>query len=108
MANVSGAEPPQIATISVEGDTTVIRVVGEIDLASAATVRTRVDEAVEAGAARIVFDLGAVDFIDSSGLAVLVSALRRTGAVALRNPAGNVRRVVEIAGLADDLPFEAT
>ena len=91
---------------SVEGDTAVLVIHGEIDVASAPRVREELNRVIDGGARRIVFDVGAVDFIDSSGLAVLVTALRRAESVTLRNPSHAVSRVVEISGLSDTIPTE--
>ena len=61
--------------------TAVIRVAGEIDIATADTVRQAVAVAIEPGPTHLVFDLSGVDFIDSSGLAVLLEAAKTAGSV---------------------------
>ena len=83
----------------------VLAVVGEIDLATAPRVRQAViDVLATAGSSpSVVLDLGSVDFIDSSGLGVVLGALKRVRAadgrlrVIVREP--QVRRVFELTDL---------
>jgi len=58
-------------------DVTLITVVGEIDVYTAPTLRERLIEAVHDGALRLIVDLTGVDFLDSTGLGVLVGGLKR-------------------------------
>jgi anti-anti-sigma factor len=71
------------------GGWTVLRVAGEIDLVSGATVRLRVHEAVADGRRRLVLDLSEVHFCDSSGVGVLIAARRL-----MRSCAGELRLVI--------------
>ena len=83
----------------------VLAVVGEVDLASAPKVRQAVIDAVAVadGPPSVVLDLGSVDFIDSSGLGVVLGALKRVRTaggrlrVVVREP--QVRRVFELTDL---------
>jgi anti-sigma B factor antagonist len=89
----------------------VLSVVGEVDLAVAPRLRQAVIEALtpsnqasaEPSPASLVLDLGAVDFLDSSGLGVVLGALKRVRSlggrlrVVVREP--QVRRVFEITDL---------
>jgi anti-sigma B factor antagonist len=59
------------------GDFTVLEVAGEIDMDSAPQLRERVLEQVAAGTYRLIIDMSGVTFMDSSGLSVLVAALKR-------------------------------
>src|SRR5918998_1013135 len=52
----------------------VIEVAGELDLASAPALAARVDAARAAHARRVLVDLGALDFCDSTGLRALIGA----------------------------------
>jgi anti-sigma B factor antagonist len=74
---------------------------GEIDSASTAVLESALDE-VEADE-RVVLDLSEVEFIDSSGLAVLLrQSMRRRdagGALHVRRPSEPVRRLLEFCCL---------
>lgn len=61
-------------------DAVVLRVTGELDLATAPKLQQKVDTALrEAPPAVLVIDLSAVTFLASAGMAVLVAAHRRGG-----------------------------
>src|SRR2546423_13201109 len=55
----------------------VLEVGGEIDVYTAPQLRERLIALVEGGDRRVIVDLGRVDFLDSTGLSVLVGALKR-------------------------------
>jgi anti-sigma B factor antagonist len=57
--------------------THVITVSGEVDLFTAPEFKQRVMAAIDGGAERLVVDLSATVFIDSSSLGVLIGADRR-------------------------------
>jgi anti-sigma B factor antagonist len=59
----------------------VLEVAGEIDVYTAPQLRQRLISLVEAGDRQVVVDLGRVDFLDSTGLGVLVGALKRLRSV---------------------------
>jgi anti-sigma B factor antagonist len=61
----------------VDGPVAVVTVAGEIDVATAEPLRQALADVQERGARRVVLDLSAVEFLDSTGLGVLVGALRR-------------------------------
>ena len=54
-----------------------ITVNGEVDVYTSPALKSRIVEAVDDGCVDLVIDLEGVGFIDSSGLGVLVSGLRR-------------------------------
>lgn len=58
-------------------DHAVLEVGGEVDVYTAPRLRERLTELVDAGARHIIVDLGRVDFLDSTGLGVLVGAHKR-------------------------------
>jgi anti-sigma B factor antagonist len=58
-------------------DHVVLALNGELDLASAQLLQREVESAEIAAAPRLVLDLEGLDFIDSSGLRVLLSAYER-------------------------------
>jgi anti-sigma B factor antagonist len=61
-----------------EGDSVTVAVAGEIDLSTADQLDAAIREAEETETERIVVDLSALSFIDSTGLSVLLEAIKRT------------------------------
>ncbi len=95
-----------------QGQVTVIEVAGELDLHAAPGLRDELARATQALSPRVIVDLGGVTFIDSTGVGVLVGALKRArqagGQLAFCGAQKRVRRVFEITGLIGALPlFEA-
>jgi anti-sigma B factor antagonist len=80
---------------------------GELDAASAPAVRERLAEVATRGVGPLVIDLSHLDFIDSTGLSVLLNAKRRLTrrgrGFALVCPPGHVHRILEVTQLLDTL-----
>lgn len=70
------------------GEAVVVHATGEVDLHTASGLQTPLDEAVADRAPRIVADLSGVDFMDSTGLSVIVATI-----AAAREYGGEVRVV---------------
>ncbi len=85
------------------GDWAVLAVRGEVDVYTAPRLRERLIEIISRGARRVVVDLEGVDFLDSTGLGVLVGALKRLrsndGELDLVCTQPRIRKVFEITGL---------
>lgn len=85
------------------GEWTVVAVGGEVDVATAPKLRERLISLIGEGRTHLVVDLGGVEFIDSTGLGVLVGALKRVrthdGRLALVCTSPRVVKVFEITGL---------
>ncbi len=62
------------------GDRTVVEVGGEIDVYTAPKLREQLVELVNDGNFHLVVDMEGVDFLDSTGLGVLVGGLKRVRA----------------------------
>ncbi|MFG3521337.1 STAS domain-containing protein [Nocardia nova] len=77
----------------------VVVAAGEVDSHTAPRLDTAVQEAVTRQPGQLIVDLSAVEFFDSSGMNVLVRALRQAGRVLVVAPRP-VRRVVEVTGLS--------
>lgn len=86
-----------------DGRTTVVSVGGDVDVYTAGLLRTSLDEHIAAGARQIIVDLNRTDFMDSTGLGVLVGRLKlvRHHRGWLRIACSNERilRVFRITGL---------
>lgn len=88
------------------GDHAGLRLVGEIDLACADELSGALDEAVRAGG-DVTLDVAGVEFMDSSGLHMLLRAardLQGKGNLVLRHPSEAVRRLLDLTGVADQVP----
>ncbi len=92
-----------------EGQATVVRVAGEIDVRTAPSLRHALDRAVADGTGDVVLDLSEVGFVDSSGLGVILGRYRRMPDgrfLVLRAPRNHVRTLLEIAGVTRLLTVE--
>jgi anti-anti-sigma factor len=89
----------------------MLSVSGEIDLATAPQLTDAVDAALGNGARELWIDLTDTAFMDSSGLHALLAARRRAHELnrrlAVICPGGPVRRLFDVAGVADKLPVYA-
>jgi anti-anti-sigma factor len=91
-------EPP----IEIRDDGGALAVRGEVDPASAAEFRARLEVAARDGSGDLVLDLTDLRFIDSSGLKVLLEIAGGLGegrAIVLRNPQRGVLRLFDVAGI---------
>jgi anti-sigma B factor antagonist len=86
------------------GNATVVHVRGELDLASAPVVREALVRVLAASpSTHLIVDLGGVEFIDSTGIGVLVGAHQRVTAnggwftAVVTTPA--VRKALQMVGL---------
>ena|SRR5947207_15772285 len=81
----------------------VVDIRGELDDFTAPRLRETLEGLAEEGFADLILDLGDMTFIDSTGLGVLVGALKRSqarhGQVTLRHPSPATRKVLELTGL---------
>lgn len=103
-----GPPPPEFGVTSRDaGDVVFVELRGEIDLASAATVRTALESAIARSPSLVVADLTRVDLLDSTGLGALIGAANSAGEecrFALLAPGGmHVRGVLTLSGVLDQI-----
>jgi anti-sigma B factor antagonist len=81
----------------------VVAVGGEIDVYTSPSLQERLVDVLKDGSSSIVLDLSDVTFLDSTGLGVLITALKRCrsagGDLELVTAQPNVLKVLEITGL---------
>ncbi len=97
---------PAVRGVEQHNGAVVVRLGGELDLYNADDVRSALAGAIDGGADRIVIDMSAVEFVDSTALGVLVEARSRLGhdGVLLAAPQLETRRTLEVSGLDRHLP----
>ena len=82
----------------------IVAVGGEIDVYTAPKLRDQITELVSDGAYNIVIDLEAVEFLDSTGLGVLVGGLKKVrahdGSLELVCTLERLLKIFRITGLA--------
>lgn len=99
-----------VAVRDIDGDALVVRVIGEVDLATAPTLRDELTCAcARADGQRIVLDLAEVGFLGSAGLQVLIEVhklCRRCGLqFGVLNPQPAALRALQVSGLDKILPL---
>ena len=81
----------------------VVSVAGEVDMFTSPELRQELHRLTSDAVPRIVVDLGQVSFMDSSGIATLVQALKEArpfgGELFLAAPGETVLRVLRLANL---------
>ena len=91
---------------------TVVTVYGELDVATSPELRERLIELVNEGRTRLVLVLDGIDFLDSTGLGTIVSALKRvrthSGDLRLACTETRITRLFEITGLDKAVPLLPT
>jgi anti-sigma B factor antagonist len=92
-----------------EGGRTVVEVTGEIDVYTAPKLREQLADLVDAGRNDIVVDMRGVDFLDSTGLGVLVGGLKRIrqndGSMHLVCTQERILKIFRITGLTKVFPI---
>ena len=97
--------------IEIDGDASHrrVRLEGECDIGSAPALRETLRPLVPPEVSELVIDVSNLDFIDSTGLGVIVGALRRMreggGDLSLAGAHGVVLRVLEVTKLDQAIPL---
>lgn len=87
---------------------------GELDLSTAPELEAPLEEALENDEGSVLIDLSQCEFIDSTGIALLVRAWQRLEsgengrALVICSHNDQVRRVLEITGLELSIPVHMT
>lgn len=95
--------------VRTSGSYVVVDVKGEIDVYTAPKLREKMIELVSEGSYDVVVNLESVDFLDSTGLGVLVGALKRVkahdGSMALVCTQHKILKIFKITGLTRVFPI---
>ncbi len=89
---------------TIEGKWPIVKAGGEIDLSNIDEFRSAIDAAIAQSPHGCIIDLRDIAYIDSAGVAVVISAYRRIsktgGTMAVVKPTSDgVRRVLDLIGL---------
>jgi anti-anti-sigma factor len=91
-----------------DGELLTVTVRGEIDAHTCEELAGRLDTELVDGVTSLVVEAAGIDFVDSSGLRVLVKAANRLdGTITVRGANDTFRRLLEITGLADEFRLES-
>jgi anti-anti-sigma factor len=109
--------PFEASAAKLDDGVCVIAVRGELDLSTASDLERPLEDAVSSGDASVLIDLTECEFIDSTGIALIVRAWQRldraadgegSGQVVISSDNDQVRRVLEITGLELSIPIHST
>ena len=92
-------------------DTAVLRLRGELDMATAVALRLALADAIDGGPSSLEVDLSELTFVDSTGIGVLVGASRRAEdagcSFVLRGPSRSVMKALHLTGVDKVMDIEA-
>jgi anti-anti-sigma factor len=111
---VLALEPMEIpnldTSVAFENGCACVVVSGDLDLSTAPKLWSALEPAIEQGAQTVVLDISGVGFLDSSGVSVIVRALKvlrdADRSLVVRSPQLQARKVLEITGLTGVLTIE--
>jgi anti-anti-sigma factor len=90
-----------------EDRASVFAISGELDLASAPELESHIAQAFQSGAKMVIVDLRELEFIDSTGLSVLVKAHQQAQEagceLGIVNGGAQVRRLLSLTGVTERL-----
>lgn len=98
--------------VRAESGVFIVKAQGEIDVWTADILRQSLRDVQSDGKPRVIVDLTDVPFVDSTGIGVLVGALKRSreagGSLALVVTSDGVRKVLKITSLDQVFPVHDT
>jgi anti-anti-sigma factor len=109
--------PFEASAAKLDDGVRVVAVRGELDLSTASDLERPLQDAISSGDASVLIDLTECEFIDSTGIAMIVRAWQRldraadgdgNGRVVISSDNDQVRRVLEITGLELSIPIHST
>ncbi len=112
-----GPAPFEASAAETENGVRVVEVRGELDLSTAPDLEGPLDQAIADEHSSVLLDLSDCEFIDSTGIALIVRAWQRVdarsgnggnGRVVLCSGNEQVRRVLEVTGLDNSIAIFTT
>ena len=94
-----------IANITQKDDIIIIELEGRLDIQESLEVEKRINEIINNGYKKLVFDLSKVEYLSSSGLRIFIAASRRLmpvdGEIKMANMSDQVKKVFDLVELTD-------
>lgn len=101
--------PFQVSSEQIDGGIRAFTVCGELDMSTAPELERGLEEALADPDASIVIDLSECEFIDSTGIALIVRTWQqlseRERRLALASSNQQVRRLLKITGVEGSIPM---
>ena len=95
--------------VTENGTSRTVRLEGTCDLATAPELRNALQQLTPPEIREVTVEVSALEFIDSTGLGVILGAMRRlregAGTLRIAGASGTVRRVLEITDLDKVIPM---
>ena len=92
-----------VSVLDASDGSATVQVTGDVDCYTSPQLRSAFLSLVESGTRQVTLDLGGTQFVDSTGLSVMVGALKRLreqgGNLVLRRPTPATLRLLEVTGL---------
>ncbi len=92
--------------------TCILEIEGEVDVYTSPQLKQDLVQLAESGVKRVIVDLSKVEYLDSTGLGVLIGGLKRLreadGNLCLVGPGMRIQRIFEITGLNKIFDIYAT
>ena len=87
----------------VDDSTQALDLEGEVDVYTAPLLRQEIMDQVDSGVKTLLVDLNKVEYLDSTGLGILIGGVKRLkeqgGSLRLIGPSARITRIFEITGL---------
>ena len=99
--------PITVEVVADEGGTAIVTITGELDLSTIGALMAEVAPVFEGELSRLIVDVGALRFADSSAIALWVRWANTVRTFELRDPPTFLRRVITVMGLGDKLGLKA-
>jgi anti-sigma B factor antagonist len=98
---------PFSVTVTTEGERAIVVLRGELDMSGVDRAREAIEQAESLPASLLVLDLSELEFIDSTGLEVVLRAARRAHEggrrLVVQRPSRYVRRLLEMTAIDQSL-----
>jgi anti-sigma B factor antagonist len=113
MARIRGANGTPLLSVNVEGSGSRVFVAlkGELDISTAPLLQDTLADVLGDGPAEIVLNLSELNYVDSTGLSLFITATKRARAegskLVLRDPQASTQRLLEITNLTDYFDSDA-